>query len=345
MFTANCYLPAGRQAATATDLTMERLRRLRKNVAIRRLVRETSLSIDDLIYPLFVQFGKGIRDPIRGMLGQFRLSLDELPREVEEIADLGISAVLLFGIPEEKDEMGSGAYAEDGIIQEAVRAIKTNVPDLLVITDVCMCEYTSHGHCGILREDEVLNDETLDFLGKIALSQARAGSDIVAPSGMMDGQVWAIRDHLDSGKCLETAILSYSSKFSSAFYGPFRDAADSTPQFGNRKTYQMDPANWREALREIEVDIAEGADLVMVKPALAYLDILRLARDRYDMPLVAYNVSGEYAMIKAAGVEGWVDEKAVVLEVLTGIKRAGADLVISYYSKDVAGWLKKGIDL
>jgi porphobilinogen synthase len=323
---------------------MKRLRRLRKNVTLRRLVRETSLSLDDLIYPLFVQFGKGVRDPIRAMPGQFRLSLDELPKEVEVLADLGVSAVLLFGIPEEKDEMGSGAYAEDGIIQEAVRVIKKNVPDLLVITDVCMCEYTSHGHCGILREGKILNDETLDFLGKIALSQARAGSDIVAPSGMMDGQVRAIRDQLDSGGSLETSILSYSSKFASAFYGPFRDAADSTPLFGNRKTYQMDSANWREALREIEVDITEGADLVMVKPALAYLDILRLARDRYDLPLVAYNVSGEYAMIKAAGLEGWIDEKAVILEVLTGIKRAGADLVISYFSKDVAKWLNEGND-
>ncbi|MCH7761435.1 porphobilinogen synthase [candidate division TA06 bacterium] len=327
-----------------THYPTQRLRRLRKGETLRRLVRETQLSIENFIYPLLVRFGNGVREEIPSMPGQYRLSLDQLPKEVEEVSALGIPALLLFGIPEEKDGVGSGAYAERGIIQEAVRRIKDSAPDLIVITDLCMCGYTDHGHCGIVRDGQVLNDETLELLGKIAVSQAAAGADIVAPSGMMDGQVKAVRRQLDSEGFYETAILSYASKYASAFYGPFREAAASTPQFGDRRGYQMDPANGREALREMELDIAEGADLVMVKPALAYLDVLRQARERFNHPIAAYNVSGEYAMVKAAAQKGWIDEKAIVLEILTAIKRAGADLIISYFAKDVARWLREDND-
>ncbi len=273
------------------------------------------------------------------MPGQFRLSVDQLGRETEEVAELGISALLLFGLPELKDEWGSEAYAEDGIVQQAVRAIKRAVPELLVITDVCLCEYTTHGHCGIVRDGCVLNDETLEYLAKTAVSQAAAGVDIVAPSAMMDGQVNVLRAVLDEGGFTETAIMAYSAKYASAFYGPFREAADSAPQSGDRRGYQMDPPNVREALREIELDISEGADIVMVKPALAYLDVIRAAWERFDVPLAAYNVSGEYAMVMAAVRNGWLDNERVVQEILTAIRRAGANMIISYHAKEVARWL------
>jgi len=321
---------------------ISRPRRLRQSESLRRLVRETRLSIDNLVYPLFVRYGRGAREEIRSMLGQYRFSVDQLPREAEEIFKLGIPAVLLFGLPEHKDEVGSGAYDEHGIVQEAVRAIKREVPELMVITDVCLCEYTSHGHCGIVRDGYVLNDETLELLARTAVSLAAAGADIVAPSAMMDHQVQAIREALDESGFENTPIMSYSAKYASAFYGPFREAADSTPQFGDRRAYQMDPPNAREALKEIELDIAEGADIVMVKPALAYLDVIRLARERFNWPLAAYNVSGEYAMIKAAAQNGWLEEKRVVFEILTAIKRAGADFILTYFAKDVVRWLKEG---
>ncbi len=316
-----------------------RLRRLRRTEALRRLVRETRLSAADFVYPLFVVHGSGIRNAIPSMPGQAHLSVDQLAAEARELRDLGIPAVLLFGIPASKDEQASEAYAPDGIVQQAVRALKQADPELLVITDVCLCEYTSHGHCGIVRDGDVDNDATLPLLAKTALSHAQAGAGMVAPSAMMDGQVAAIRRALDEGGFAQTPIMAYAAKYASAFYGPFREAAKSTPQFGDRCGYQMDPANVREALREIESDIAEGADIVMVKPALAYLDVLARARRRFDLPLAAYNVSGEYAMIKAASANGWLDEKRVVLEVLTAIKRAGADIVITYHAKDAARWL------
>jgi len=318
-----------------------RLRRLRGSDAIRRLVRETRLSPEDFVYPLFVVHGSGVRNAIPSMPGQAQLSVDQLPAEAQELRALGIPAVLLFGIPASKDEQASEAYAPDGIVQQAVRALKQADPDLLVVTDVCLCEYTSHGHCGIVRDGDVDNDATLPLLAQTALSHARAGADMVAPSAMMDGQVAAIRQALDENGFGQTPIMAYAAKYASAFYGPFREAAESTPQFGDRCGYQMDPANVREALREIEADIAEGADIVMVKPALAYLDVLARARQRFDLPLAAYNVSGEYAMIKAAAANGWLDEKRVVLEVLTTIKRAGADIVITYHAKDAARWLKE----
>lgn len=318
-----------------------RLRRLRRTTALRELVQETRLSVKDLIYPLFIIEGRGTRQEIESMPGQYRWSLDLLPAEVEAIARLGIRAVLLFGIPAHKDEVGSGAWAEDGIIQRAVKVIKGLVPDLTVICDVCLCEYTSHGHCGVVRDGYVQNDETLELLARTAVSQAAAGADIVAPSDMMDGRVGAIRRALDEAGFGQVTIMAYSAKYASAFYGPFREAAGSAPQFGDRRAYQMDPPNVREALREVELDIAEGADIIMVKPALAYLDVIRVVRQRFDHPLAAYNVSGEYAMVKAAARNGWLDERRAALEILYGIKRAGADLIITYHAKDVARWLKE----
>jgi len=322
-------------------LSTERLRRLRRTEALRRLVRETRLSAEDFVYPLFVVHGSGVRNAIPSMPGQAQLSIDQLPAEAQELRALGIPAVLLFGIPASKDEQASEAYAPDGIVQQAVRALKQADPALLVITDVCLCEYTSHGHCGIVRDGDVDNDATLPLLARTALSHAQAGAGMVAPSAMMDGQVAAIRQALDENGFGQTPIMAYAAKYASAFYGPFREAAESAPQFGDRRGYQMDPANVREALREIEADVAEGADIVMVKPALAYLDVLARARQQFDLPLAAYNVSGEYAMIKAAAANGWLDEKRVVLEVLTAIKRAGADIVITYHAKDAARWLKE----
>ena len=313
-----------------------RARRLRKNENFRRLVRETILSVDDMIYPLFAVTGKGIKKPIRSMPGQFQLSIDYIGREAREAYELGIPAVLLFGIPSQKDEQAMGAFARDGIVQQAVRRIKKETPDLLVITDVCLCEYTSHGHCGILEKGMVQNDLTLEVLAETALSQAKAGADMVAPSAMMDGQIGAIREILDENALENIPIMAYSAKYASSFYGPFREAAESAPQFGDRKAYQMDPANSDEAIREISLDVSEGADIIMVKPALAYLDIICRARQEFDLPLAAYNVSGEYSMIKAAAQMGWLDEERAMLESLTAIKRAGADIIITYWAKQAA---------
>ncbi|MFC1925348.1 porphobilinogen synthase [Chloroflexota bacterium] len=317
-----------------------RLRRLRRTETLRAMVRETEVGVKDLIYPLFVVEGKGMHQEISAMPGIFRYSIDLLTHEVEEVAKLGIPAVLLFGIPDKKDEVGSSAYDSEGVIQQAVRSIKKAAPELVVITDVCLCEYTSHGHCGVVADGYVDNDKTLELLTRMALSHAEAGADIVAPSDMMDGRVAAIRQALDEEGFHQTAILSYAAKYTSAFYGPFREAAGSAPQFGDRRSYQMDPPNWREALREVEQDIAEGADIVMVKPALAYLDVINRVSDTFNVPLAAYNVSGEYAMIKAAAQRGWIDEKAAVLETLTAIKRAGADLIITYHAREAVPWLK-----
>ncbi|HEX5505708.1 MAG TPA: porphobilinogen synthase [Thermomicrobiales bacterium] len=318
-----------------------RFRRLRRSEGMRRLVRETRLSADDFIYPLFITYGAGVRREVPSMPGVFQLSVDRLPFEVEELRRLGINAVLLFGIPEEKDELASGAYDEHGVVQEAIRAIKATDPDLVVIGDVCNCEYTSHGHCGILVGEEIANDPTLELLARTAVSQAAAGADIVAPSDMMDGRVAAIRAALDGAGFPETPILSYAAKYASAYYGPFRDAAGSAPTFGDRRSHQMDPANAREAYREIATDLEEGADAIIVKPALAYLDVIAGARERFDVPLAAYNVSGEYAMVKAAAQNGWIDERRIVLESLTAIKRAGANLIISYHAKDAVRWLRQ----
>jgi porphobilinogen synthase len=329
------------RAPAGSGFPAVRLRRLRRTPALRELVQETRLSVKDFIYPLFVTEGRGIRQEIESMPGQYRWSLDLLPAEIEAVARLGVRAVLLFGIPDHKDEVGSGAWAEDGIIQRAVRVIKATVPDLTVICDVCLCEYTSHGHCGIVRDGYVQNDETLELLARTAVSQAAAGADIVAPSDMMDGRVGAIRRALDEAGFTQVGIMAYSAKYASAFYGPFREAAGSAPQFGDRRAYQMDPPNVREALREVELDIGEGADIIMVKPALAYLDVIRAVRERFDLPLAAYNVSGEYAMVKAAARNGWLDERRVTLEILYGIKRAGADLIITYHARDAARWLQE----
>jgi porphobilinogen synthase len=321
---------------------VQRPRRLRRNPALRRLARETRLSVDQLVYPLFIAPGRNLQQEIGAMPGQYRWSVDTAVCEAEDAAGLGIPAVLLFGLPEAKDEQGSGAYADDGIVQQAARAIKRAVPDLLVIADTCVCEYTSHGHCGVISSagnPDVENDATLALLARTALSQANAGVDVVAPSDMMDGRVGFLRRALDEHGFEHVPILSYAAKYASAFYGPFREAADSAPQFGDRRTYQMDPPNVREALREIALDLEEGADAVMVKPALAYLDVIRAARERFDAPLAAYNVSGEYAMVKAAAAQGWIDERRVTTEILTGIVRAGADIVITYHAKDVARWL------
>lgn len=326
-----------------------RPRRLRASPALRSMVRETHLSPADFIYPLFVTHGEGVRHPIPSMPGVFQLSIDQLAREAQETTALGIPAVVLFGLPAHKDPVGLENFAPDGIVQQAIRELKTAVPELIVITDVCLCEYTDHGHCGLLNTHDlhphleagyVLNDETLDILVKVAISHAGAGADIVAPSGMIDGMIAALRAGLDAQDFGHIPIMSYAVKYASAFYGPFRDAADGAPQFGDRKTHQMDPANSREALREARLDIEEGADFLMVKPALPYLDIIRQLRDRYpELPLAAYNVSGEYAMLKAAAANGWLDEERVVLETLTGIKRAGADLIITYHAQDAAKWL------
>ncbi len=313
-----------------------RPRRLRRTENLRRMVRETRLSPDMFIYPLFVRSGRGIRQAVPSMPGVFQWSRDTVVHEVKDVHGLGIPAVILFGLPEKKDEIGSEAYASDGVVQEAVKAIKDACPDLVVITDVCLCEYTSHGHCGVLHGREVDNDPTLGLLARIAVSHAQAGADMVAPSDMMDGRVGAIRESLDEEGFHQTAIMAYSAKYCSAFYGPFREAADSAPQFGDRRSYQMDPPNAREALREIQLDIEEGADIVMVKPALAYLDIIRRVREEFDWPVAAYNVSGEYAMIKAAAANGWLDEQRVMMEVLTAIHRAGADMILTYFAKDAA---------
>lgn len=319
--------------------TTHRARRLRATPTLRRMVRETTLSVNDFIYPLFAVPGNGIRNEIGSMPGVYHLSIDEMVRECHDVASLGIPAVILFGLPESKDETGSGAWIEDGIVQKATRAIKAELPDLFVITDVCLCEYTSHGHCGYLNGETVENDPTLELLAKTAVSHAEAGADMVAPSDMMDFRVAAIRQALNSSSFSHIPIMSYAAKYASAFYGPFREAADSTPAFGDRRGYQMDPANAREALKEVKQDIAEGADIIMVKPALAYLDIVRQVRDLTDLPVAAYNISGEYAMVKAAARNGWIDERATALEILTGIKRAGADLIITYHAKDAARWI------
>ena len=317
-----------------------RLRRVRELEPVRSLVRETRLSAANFIYPLFVTHGKGVKLPIEPMPGCYHMSLDMLAEEVHEIVDLGIPGVLLFGLPSGKDAVGSGAYDPEGIIQEAIRVIKKEAPSLLVIGDVCLCEYTDHGHCGVIDKGHVDNDQTLELLARTALAQVQAGADMVAPSSMMDGQVRAIRETLDATGEQNVPIMGYAAKYASSFYGPFRVAADSTPQFGDRRSYQMDPANSRMAMREIETDIAEGADIVMVKPALAYLDVIRQARDKFDYPLAAYNVSGEYSMVKAASQMGWVDEKPITLELLTAIRRAGADIIISYHAKEAARWLQ-----
>ncbi len=342
----------GRQAA---GFPAARPRRLRISPQMRAMVRETQLAPDDLIYPLFVTHGRGVRAEISSMPGVYNLSVDQLSGEVRQASGLGIPAVLLFGIPAEKDPVGYENFAADGIVQQATRAIKDVLPEMVVITDVCLCEYTDHGHCGILNvggpdrpdlhlpEGYVLNDVTLEILAKVAISHATAGADIVAPSGMMDGMVGAIRAGLDASGFEHTPILSYSTKYASAFYGPFRDAAQGAPKFGDRRSHQMDPANAREALRETALDVAEGADMLMVKPALAYLDVIRAVHEHYaEIPLVAYNVSGEYAMVKAAAANGWMDEQRAAMEILTGIRRAGADMVITYHAKDAARWLQEG---
>ncbi len=326
-----------------------RHRRLRQSTGMRNLVRETVLNVNDLIMPIFVTYGQGVKNEISSMPGVYHFSLDTLKSEVDEIVELGIPAVLLFGVPETKDSVGTSAYVEDGIVQEATRLIKKWYPHLLVVADTCLCEFTDHGHCGMVHTFEVdgqvygdvMNDESLELLTKTAVSQAKAGADIIAPSNMMDGFVQAIRAGLDEAGFENVPIMSYSVKYASAFYGPFREAADSTPQFGDRKTYQMDPANAREALREAETDVLEGADMLMVKPALAYMDVMRTLKDQFDLPLVAYNVSGEYSMVKAAAMQGWINEKAIVQEMLIGMKRAGADIIITYFAKDAARWIQE----
>jgi porphobilinogen synthase len=323
-----------------------RNRRLRGSQALRNLVRETQLSVNDLVYPLFVTVGDNLKSEITSMPGVYHFSLDRLAEEIEEISSLGIQAILLFGVPEHKDHEGTSAYAENGIVQQATRLIKNQKPDLLVIADTCLCQFTDHGHCGVIQhnphtnQSEVKNDPSLELLVQTAVSQAQAGADIIAPSNMMDGYVHAIRNGLDDAGFENIPIMAYSVKYASAFYGPFREAAHSAPQFGDRKTYQMDPANAREALREAEADVIEGADMLIVKPALAYMDIIRTLKDHFDLPIVAYNVSAEYSMVKAAAQNGWIDERAIVLEMLVGFKRAGADIILTYFAKDVARWLR-----
>jgi len=323
------------------NYNFKRFRRLRYNPIIRDMISETELSKNDLIYPLFVMPGNKIKNPVKSMPGVFQFSIDSLVEECKEVRDLGIPAVILFGIPEKKDEQGSGAYDPNGIVQKAIRAIKQKVTDLLIITDVCMCEYTSHGHCGVLEGEEILNDETISLLAKEALTHVDAGADMVAPSDMMDGRVYAIRQALDYKGYNKIPILSYAAKYSSGYYGPFRDAAESTPAFGDRKSHQMDIGNIEEALREVEADIDEGADIVMVKPAGPYLDVIREVKQVFNMPTAAYQVSGEYAMIKAAGQNGWIDEEKVMVESLTAIKRAGADMFLTYFAKEMARWIDK----
>ncbi len=319
-----------------------RPRRLRESALLRKMVRETRLDVDDLIYPLFAVHGRGIREPIPSMPGQYRLSVDELVKEAKDAAGMRIPALLLFGLPTEKDARGSEAYAEDGIVQQAVRAVKDTIPDLLVITDVCLCQYTSHGHCGVVEDGRVKNDPTLDLLARTAVSHVEAGADMVAPSDMMDGRVAAIREGLDEGGFQETPIMAYSAKYASSFYGPFRDAAESAPQFGDRRSYQMDPGNAMEALREVGLDVDEGADIIMIKPALPYLDVIARVKGEFGLPVAAYSVSGEYAMIKAAGRLGWLDEERAMMEALIAIRRAGADLVITYFAKEAARLLESG---
>jgi porphobilinogen synthase len=316
-----------------------RLRRLRRTAATRGLVRETKLDVAELVFPMFVCPGDGVVAPLEGLPGIARRSVDRTCDEAEELYELGVRAVLLFGIPEEKDEVASGAYDEDGIVQRALRRLRDRVPELVLVTDVCLCEYTSHGHCGVVRDGEVLNDVSLELLARTAVSHAEAGAHIVAPSDMMDGRVGAIRGQLDAEGFENVAIISYAAKYASAFYGPFREVADSAPAFGDRRSYQMDPPNVREAMRELALDVAEGADVLIVKPALPYLDVIAAARARFDLPIAAYNVSGEYAMVKAAAAAGWLDERQAALETLLAIKRAGADLIFTYWAKDVARWL------
>lgn len=318
---------------------MKRFRRLRASENLRSMVRETRISKSDLIYPMFVVEGENIKNPVESMPNVYQYSLDRIDEILNEVEKSGISGNLIFGVPKHKDEYATEAYNDNGITQQAVRYIKKNYPSLIIIADVCLCEYTSHGHCGVVCGEKILNDETLPLLSKMAVSLAKAGADIIAPSDMMDGRVSAIRNALDENGFIDTPILSYSAKFASAYYSPFRDAAESAPEFGDRKTYQMDHANGREALREIADDISEGADMVMVKPALAYLDIIKSAREKFDLPLVAYNVSGEYAMVKAAAQNGWIDEKKIVSENMIAIKRAGADIIITYHALDVARWI------
>lgn len=318
---------------------MKRFRRLRASENLRSMVRETRISKSDLIYPMFVVEGENIKNPVESMPNVYQYSLDRMDEILNEVEKSGISGILIFGVPKHKDEYATEAYNDNGITQQAVRYIKKNYPSLIIIADVCLCEYTSHGHCGVVCGEKILNDETLPLLSKMAVSLAKAGADIIAPSDMMDGRVSAIRNALDENGFIDTPILSYSAKFASAYYSPFRDAAESAPEFGDRKTYQMDYANGREALREIADDISEGADMVMVKPALAYLDIIKSAREKFDLPLVAYNVSGEYAMVKAAAQNGWIDEKKIVNENMIAIKRAGADIIITYHALDVAKWI------
>lgn len=315
---------------------VHRPRRLRRSAGLRAMVRETRLSRESLVLPLFACPGEGVRREVSSMPGVFNLSVDEVARAASEAFDAGVPGVILFGLPESKDELASGAYAGEGIVQEAVRAVRRAVPEMVVVTDTCLCEYTSHGHCGVVREGEVLNDESLELIAKTAVSQAEAGADVVAPSAMMDGQVGAIREALDDAGFEHVSIMSYAVKYASAFYGPFREAADSAPAFGDRRAYQMDAANAREAMREAELDYAEGADIFLVKPATAYLDIVRAVRERFDLPLAAYHVSGEYAMIKAAAARGWIDEKRVMMETLASIRRAGADIIITYYAVGAA---------
>jgi porphobilinogen synthase len=317
-----------------------RMRRLRKTAALRDMFRETIVSPKDFIYPLFIVEGENVRKEISSMPGQFQLSVDNAVRDCEELVNLGVGSVILFGIPNEKDEVGSGAYADDGIIQKATRAIKSAFPDMIVVTDVCLCEYTSHGHCGVIENGYVHNDKTLELLAKEAISHAQSGADVIAPSDMMDGRIDAIRTGLDANGFSDTPIMAYSAKYSSGFYGPFREAAESTPQFGDRKTYQMDFGNSDEAMREIALDIQEGADIVMVKPALSYLDVIRRTKDEFNVPIAAYNVSGEYSMVKAAAQAGWLDGEQVMMEILTSIKRAGADTIITYFAKEAASLLR-----
>jgi porphobilinogen synthase len=320
---------------------MDRTRRLRTSAALRSMVREEHVRVDELIYPIFVTEGENVVNPVESMPGICQYSLDRVLEEVERAVELGIPALLLFGIPDHKDEVGSGAYAEDGIIPKALRKIRSAYPDLLLIADVCLCEYTSHGHCGLVRDGVVLNDETLPLLAKASVTYAKAGADIIAPSDMMDKRVAAIREALDEAGFINTPIMSYSAKFASGYYGPFRDAAHSAPGFGDRKTYQMDPANGQEALREVEEDILEGADLIIAKPALAYMDVIKEIKLNFNIPIVAYNVSGEYAMVKAAALNGWIDEKKIVMENMVGLKRAGAKMIITYHALDVARWLRE----
>lgn len=320
---------------------MERMRRLRVNEAIRSMVRENTLHVEELIYPLFIIEGNNICNPVESMPNVFQYSIDRLKEILDRVSDAGIKAVLLFGIPEHKDELGTEAYNDEGVTQQAIRYIKMNYPELIIIADVCLCEYTSHGHCGVIKDGKILNDETLPFLAKTAVSYAKAGADIIAPSDMMDRRVAVLRQALDDNKFIDIPIMSYSAKFASGYYSPFRDAAHSAPGFGDRKTYQMDPANGQEALREVEEDILEGADIIIAKPALAYMDVIKETSMKFNIPIVAYNVSGEYAMVKAAAMNGWIDEKRIVMENMIGLKRAGAKMIITYHAIDIANWLKE----